>query len=105
MIAILSDIHSNLHALEAVLEDMPKNVSEIYILGDTIGGASPFPCEVLDTIMSLNVPVSSVLGNWEWMVVSRRNDIPKEIRSNGTKLAAGAWAMDALDEHHWRYFR
>jgi len=102
MIAILSDIHSNLHALEAVLEDMPK-VSAIYILGDTIGGASPFPCEVLDRLMGLSVPVSSVLGNWEWMMVTRRHDITQEIRNSGTKLAAGAWAMDALEEHHWNY--
>ena len=36
--AILSDIHGNLEALEAVLKDVQsKNVDKIYCLGDIIG--------------------------------------------------------------------
>jgi len=102
MIALLSDIHSNLYALEAVLSDMPK-VSAVYVLGDMIGGASPFPCEVLDTLMGPDVPVHAIIGNWEGWMLGARHNIPPEIRGNGTKLAAGAWAMDVLQERHWNY--
>jgi len=102
MIALLSDIHSNLYALEAVLDDMPK-VSAVYVLGDIVGGANPFPCEVLDRIMGLDVPVHAVLGNWEGWMLGARHNTPPEIRGNGTKLAAGAWAMDILQERHWNY--
>ncbi|MDO4570676.1 MAG: metallophosphoesterase family protein [Planctomycetia bacterium] len=44
--AIISDIHSNLEALEAVLKDIDEqNISEIYCLGDIIGyGANPLEC-------------------------------------------------------------
>ena len=46
MRAIVSDIHSNLAAFEAVLEDIEDHdVSEIYCLGDVIGyGADPGEC-------------------------------------------------------------
>ena len=45
-IAILSDIHSNLVALEAVLRDIrSKKVDQIFCLGDTVGyGAKPREC-------------------------------------------------------------
>lgn len=44
--AVISDIHGNLEALQAVLEDIRKrNINEVYCLGDVIGyGASPREC-------------------------------------------------------------
>lgn len=44
--AILSDIHGNIEALEAVLEDMKKyNPDKVIVLGDTIGyGPNPREC-------------------------------------------------------------
>ena len=46
MIAILSDIHGNLEALDAVLCDIRKQeVDSIYCLGDLVGyGPDPLPC-------------------------------------------------------------
>lgn len=46
MIAILSDIHGNLEALEAVLADVASfNVDAVYCLGDIIGyGPDPISC-------------------------------------------------------------
>ena len=44
--AIISDIHSNLEALQAVLKDIEKHpVTEIYCLGDVVGyGPNPREC-------------------------------------------------------------
>jgi len=44
--AIISDIHSNLEALEAVLNDIEsQGITEIYSLGDTVGyGPNPIEC-------------------------------------------------------------
>jgi len=78
---------------------MPK-VSAVYILGDMVGGANPFPCEVLDKLMDLDVPVSCILGNWEGSMIGARHNIPPEIRGDGTKFAAAAWTMDTLHKHH-----
>ena len=53
MRAIISDIHGNLEALEAVLADIrEQNISEIFCLGDIIG-YGPNPCECIDRVMSV----------------------------------------------------
>jgi diadenosine tetraphosphatase ApaH/serine/threonine PP2A family protein phosphatase len=58
--AIISDIHSNLEALQAVLKDIEKHkVEEIYCLGDVVG-YGPNPCECLDLVMRCKVVL---LGN------------------------------------------
>jgi diadenosine tetraphosphatase ApaH/serine/threonine PP2A family protein phosphatase len=46
MIAILSDIHGNLEALQAVLADIDGHpITDVYCLGDVIGyGANPLEC-------------------------------------------------------------
>jgi predicted phosphodiesterase len=48
-VAVLSDIHANRHALEAVLEDVERtDASEIWCLGDVVGyGADPNDCAEL----------------------------------------------------------
>ena len=101
MIAILSDIHSNIHALDAVLEDMPE-VSDIWILGDTIGGLA-FPCEVLDRLMNLPIPVSAVLGNWEEGLLDGKRGLHPEWWTKGAEFAALAWTTDALQPYHWAF--
>ena len=62
-IAILSDIHGNLPALEAVLADVEsQHPDSVYCLGDLVGyGASPN--EVVAKIRDLNVP--TVMGNYD----------------------------------------
>ncbi len=60
MKAIISDIHSNLEALQAVLADIKQQgVETIYCLGDVVG-YGPNPRECVDLIM--NFPVV-ILGN------------------------------------------
>ncbi len=48
-VAVFSDIHSNLHALEAVLEDVDRQApEEIWCLGDVVGyGPRPNECVAL----------------------------------------------------------
>jgi predicted phosphodiesterase len=60
MKAILSDIHGNLEALQAVLADIGRHaVQEVYCLGDVIGyGPDPRAC--IDLVMSCKV---ALLGN------------------------------------------
>ncbi len=60
MLAILSDIHGNLEALQAVLADIDQQgADEVYCLGDVVGyGANPIECVDLARRFQL-----SVLGN------------------------------------------
>ncbi len=58
--ALISDIHSNLEALQAVLADIrSQGISEIYCLGDLVG-YGPNPCECIDLVMQCKV---CLLGN------------------------------------------
>jgi predicted phosphodiesterase len=58
-IAVLSDIHSNLAALEAVRADLPA-VDEVWVLGDIVG-YGPQPNEVIQALQAMGA--RSVLGN------------------------------------------
>jgi len=60
-IAIFSDVHANLPALNAVLEDIDaKKPEAIYCLGDLVDFA-PWPNEVIDTIRQRYIP--TLMGN------------------------------------------
>ena len=65
MIAIISDIHANLEALEAVLADIaPKHVESLFCLGDVIG-YGPEPAACLDRAMEFDF---TIMGNHDHAV-------------------------------------
>jgi len=65
-IAMITDIHSNIFALEAVLKDIEdKEIENIYCLGDLVG-YGPFPNEVINLIREKNIP--TVQGNYDQSV-------------------------------------
>lgn len=65
-IAIISDIHGNLPALEAVLADIAsRDVDATYHLGDLVG-YGPWPNEVIATIRSAGI--AGVAGNYDTTV-------------------------------------
>lgn len=76
-IAILSDIHANLPALTAVLEDVRKSgITEIYFGGDTVGYAAKAD-ECVDLVRHHGG--RSVLGNHDYYtnaVISNEDNIP-----------------------------
>lgn len=62
-LAIISDIHGNLHALEAVLDDIKsQRVDRVYCLGDLVGYGA-FPNEVTERIRSEQIP--TIVGNYD----------------------------------------
>jgi len=68
--AIISDIHSNLAAFEAVLEDIDRQggVDEVWCLGDVVGyGPEPHEClALLRGRKHLCIP-----GNHDWGAIGR----------------------------------
>ncbi len=66
--ALISDIHGNLPALEAVLADIDtKSFDAIYHLGDLVGYA-PWPNEVVEAIASRGI--AGVAGNYDSTVAA-----------------------------------
>jgi putative phosphoesterase len=72
-LAVLSDVHGNLHALDAVLEDIGRrNVDATVALGDFLSGPGD-PTGVADRFIELAMP--SVRGNHDrYITDGREND-------------------------------
>ncbi|MBS3783804.1 MAG: metallophosphoesterase family protein [Anaerolineae bacterium] len=64
---VLSDIHANLAALEAVLEDAP-DFDEVWCLGDLVG-YGPKPNECIERVRGL--PHTSLAGNHDWAALGK----------------------------------
>lgn len=63
-IAVISDIHGNMPALDAVLEDINnRNIARIFCLGD-LAGKGPSSAETVDKIIKSCEVV--IKGNWEY---------------------------------------
>jgi predicted phosphodiesterase len=69
-IAVLSDIHSNLYALNAVLGDLPAGVHEIWFLGDLFG-YGPHPQQVVDKLQQCKV-TAWLAGNHDLGLVDKK---------------------------------
>jgi putative phosphoesterase len=69
-VAAIYDIHGNLPALEAVLQELrQEKVDHIVVGGDVLPG--PMPRETLDRLRALDPPVHSVYGNGEVAVLQQ----------------------------------
>lgn len=72
--ALIGDVHGNLRALEAVLEDIKKrSIDNIISVGDIVG-LGPHPSECLDLIINNNIRM--VAGNAEEYVKFGANAFP-----------------------------
>ncbi len=68
-VAALYDIHGNLPALEAVLDDIrAAGVDEIVVGGDVVLG--PMPNETLACLLALDLPVRFIQGNCDREVIA-----------------------------------
>lgn len=98
-VGVISDIHGNLHALEAVLEQLDsENVDMIVCCGDVVGyGARPNEC--VDLIRSREIP--TIAGNHDHAAllltdISNFNDIAK---------SAVLWTKKVLREDNMDFLR
>jgi len=111
-IAVMSDIHGNLEALQEVLADMDRSAVDARIcLGDMIG-YGPDPNRVLQLIDERHVP--SVIGNHElgavdstylnWFNPSARNSLVASIRTiEATALASVRRLPKVIVRHGARF--
>jgi putative phosphoesterase len=69
-VAAIYDIHANLPALEAVLEDIrQEGVDHIVVGGDVLPG--PMPRETIECLLGLALPVQFIQGNGDREVLAR----------------------------------
>jgi putative phosphoesterase len=97
-VAAIYDIHGNLPALEAVLEDIRREgVDRVVVGGDVFPG--PMARESLERLLRLDVPVHFILGNGDRLVRERiagteAIHLPEAVRE------VIRWNADQLDRGH-----
>ncbi|MCG7367469.1 metallophosphatase family protein [Pantoea sp. ACRSH] len=93
-LAVISDIHGNLPALDAVLADIQsQGVDQIVNLGDIVSGGL-FPAETADRLMPLDIP--TVRGNHERQLL--------ELDFSDMSLS-DRHAFKSLQAAHWRWLK
>jgi putative phosphoesterase len=92
-IGLISDLHGNLPAFDAVLAELEsENLDQLVCLGDIAPG--PQPRETVERLRELDCPV--VLGNWDtWLL----EGVPPLSGSTGAMLREqGAWQAAQLGD-------
>lgn len=95
-VLIVSDIHANLVAFEAVLE-AAGDVTAIWNLGDVVG-YGPKPRECIDRITGLE-PAASLIGNHDWAAIGRL----QLDEFNPVARYATYWTTAQLSTAHMKY--
>jgi predicted phosphodiesterase len=83
-VAAIYDIHANLPALEAVLQEIDQaGVDQLVVGGDVLPG--PMPRETISRLLDLDIPVRFIQGNGDREVLERMrgvetNAVPERFR-------------------------
>jgi len=89
LVGVISDLHANRPALEAVLDDLP-DVDAIVCAGDVVG-YNPWPAECVEAMVERDV--QTVMGNHDRMVVTGGN-----FHGNRMASAGVSYAREHLDD-------
>ena len=101
-VALLSDVHANLPALEVVLADLGEHDVDAFIYaGDLMGG--PYPAETIQRLRSLDSFM--IRGNSDENVVNYADKTDRaECRESG-QWSLRRWATSQLDEDCLNFLR
>lgn len=103
-IALISDIHGNLPALEAVYRHAVQFGASIFLnAGDTVG-YGPFPNECLNFLRSHHI--ISVIGDYDLKVLRYPEKADKyKKHKNALRVLSFQWAYDQLSEKNLQYLQ
>jgi predicted phosphodiesterase len=94
-IAIISDSHGNLTALDAVLAEVDRTGPyDAVLMGGDVAYGGPFPAECIDRIMERGLP--AVRGNTDQMIMDA---------VSGSGDAHGDWVVDQLHDGHLNFLQ
>jgi len=105
-IAVLADLHANLPALRAVLDDvLALGCDAMWCVGDVVG-RGPHPSQVVDELRALAVP--TIQGNWDDAVALRRDHAGvawPDMESESAGVASLEWTVGQLSEEQRSWLR
>jgi putative phosphoesterase len=105
-IAVMGDVHANLPALRAVIDDVARiGADALYCVGDVVG-RGPHPNEVADELRRLEIP--TVQGNWDEAVGMDREQTGAGWASAEAEAEGNAsmrWTAEVLREENKAWLR
>ena len=105
-LAVLSDIHGNIHALQAVWDDIRAQMPDaVMCLGDLVGYGA-FPNEVIDFVRHPAIPV--LMGNYDDGVGYDRDDcgcVYKDPLDDALGHQSLLWTRERVTTEHKAYLR
>ena len=105
-IAVIADVHANLPALQAVLDDIDQiGANAIYCVGDVVG-RGPHPNETVELIRRLGI--ETVQGNWDEAVGMDREQTGAAWASSEAEAAGDAsmrWTAETMSEENRSWLR
>ncbi|NJN82265.1 MAG: hypothetical protein HC802_08290 [Caldilineaceae bacterium] len=93
-IAVLADIHGNLPALEAIIEEVERIQPDLVVLDGDLINAVPFSPQVLDRVMALNWVV--VRGNHEFYYLDFGTDRAVPGCEDATRWGQLHWLIEQV---------
>lgn len=100
-IAAIYDIHANLFALEAVLQEIGQvRVDCIVVGGDVLPG--PLPCETIQCLLDLNIPAQFIHGNGDREVLAQISGVETDWYRTAPEQwrEPVRWTAQQLDAQH-----
>jgi putative phosphoesterase len=96
-IAVMSDVHANLQALERVIQDAEGRGADVFLNAGDLTGFGPDPNEAIELLCEKNV--LSILGNYDLEVIDG------ETKEKGEKQVALKFARKELSKSCEDYLR
>ncbi len=105
-LAVISDIHANLHALQAVWDDVQAQAPDaVYCLGDLVGYGA-YPNEVIQFIREHKIP--TLMGNYDEGVGFDMNDcgcVYKQPAQEARGHQSLLWTREVTTDENKAYLR
>lgn len=105
-IAVIGDIHANLPALRAVVDDVARiGADELFCVGDVVG-RGPHPNEVVEELRRLEVP--TVQGNWDEAIGMDREQTGASWATHEAEETGNAslrWSAEVMTEENRAWLR
>jgi predicted phosphodiesterase len=105
-LAVIADIHANLPALRAVLDDVAAlGCDAVWCAGDVVG-RGPHPNEVVEQLRMLDIP--SVQGNWDEAVGMARESTGSSWASQSADAQGSAslsWTIERMTDDNRAWLR
>ena len=105
-IAVISDLHANITALEAVLNDIDGKQADMVVCAGDLVGYLPFPNEVIDLVRRRNI--CCVMGNYDDAIGNKRVVCGCAYKNEKARVAGErslAWTSEHVTEENKSFLR